>query len=113
MRLLRGVAALLACSLLLPIAAPCAALAKRSSTLPCCASPAKKGCAVPAITTTPAGCCSTATGEAQRLVPGADRPALDSTVAVLTSSATGPVARPGDTACPAPHSSPQHDILRL
>ncbi|HEV8238334.1 MAG TPA: hypothetical protein VGS57_03085 [Thermoanaerobaculia bacterium] len=113
MHLLRSVAALLACSLLLPIAAPCAALAKRSSTLPCCASPAKKGCAVPAVASTPAGCCSTAPGEALRLVPGADRPAtLDVPAAVSVTVAVDPLA-PREIARCTTLTSTQHDILRL
>ena len=112
MRLLRGVAALLACSLLLPIAAPCAALARPSSTLPCCASPAKKGCAVPAITTMRAGCCSTATGEAQRLVPGADRP-VALTLPVVVPASADPAARSSEIARYAAPSHAQHDILRL
>lgn len=114
MRLLRALAALLACSLLLPTAAPCAALAKGSSTLPCCASPAKKGHAASAVASPAAGCCSTATGEAHRQLAGTDRPpALGLAVALLTSPAMQSVARPSETPHHAAQASARHDILRL
>jgi hypothetical protein len=118
MRWLRAVAALLACSLLLPLAAPCAAwaMSSSSSTLPCCAaSPAKGGgCEPTALTSIGAGCCSTARGEAQRPVPGIDRPAALALLAAMpVPAATAHVAPPTEAArCPA-RPGAQHDILRL
>jgi hypothetical protein len=114
---LRGVAALLACSLLLPVAAPCAAWAMSSSrsTLPCCASPAKGGgCEPTAVTSMRAGCCSTAPGEAQRLLPGIDRPtALALLAAMPIPPATAHVAPPTEAARYPALPGARHDILRL
>jgi len=112
---LRGVAALLACSLLLPVAAPCAAWATSSSPLPCCASPAKGGgCEAPAVASMGAGCCSTAPADAQRLPAGIDRAAaLDLPAGMFAPAATAHALRPDESAHCATRPHAQHDILRL
>jgi hypothetical protein len=115
MRLLRGVAALLACSLLLPLAAPCAASALSSSPLPCCGAPAKSGgCDRTGFEAARLGCCSTAPGEAQRLPAGIDRTTtLDLSAAVPEPAATTQPLPPKRLAVRAVLHSTQHGILRL
>jgi len=113
MRLLRGVAVLLACSLLLPLAAPCAAWAMSKSPLPCCGAPGKSGgCDKTVIQAARAGCCSKALGETQRLPAGIDRAAaLDLWSAVTQPAVT--TSAPKEAALSVAPSAAQHDILRL